>query len=79
MDAKDALVIYWKDLPGLLYFPIGTKSGKKLQYFLKHTSRVPALAQQVKDPASSLQGLGSLLRCRFDPGLVQRVKDLTLP
>ena len=30
---------------------------------------VPAVAQQVKDLALSLQWLGLLLRCRFDPWL----------
>ena len=42
---------------------------KKLQ------TGVPAVAQQVRDPGLSLQWLGSLLRCRFDPSPAQWVKD----
>ena len=40
---------------------------------------IPAVVKPVKDPALCLQQLGVSLRCRFDPGLVQWVKDLRLP
>ena len=36
------------------------------------------MAQQVRDPGLSLQWLGSLLRCRFDPSPAQWVKDPAL-
>ena len=34
---------------------------------LKRPGGVPTVVQQVKDPKLSLQQLGSLLRCGFDP------------